>query len=246
MSADVREVASKIRSSSHWRLGVNLTRELGRNLGMPWIGMIDDVTAAEQIIMPDGNPLNKLLGGHTPAIESWYGSNCLSRHSGMMRCKTEQFPFVLTTQCEYSASDPGSLQRRLLGEMLDHHIRCTLFVPIHMECGRTAAMVWNSDEVRQTKGVLKDQWQELFVFGHAFTSLLRKTDKLAPSAALLTERQRTALLWAARGKTSGETATILGLSPHTVREHLTHAITRLDAANIAHAVSKAWHKGLLS
>ena len=61
----------------------------------------------------------------------------------------------------------------------------------------------------------------------------------------VSRRERACLQWAAAGKTSIETAMILGLSPHTVNQHLTQAAGKLDAVNRAHAISKAIRLGLL-
>lgn len=50
----------------------------------------------------------------------------------------------------------------------------------------------------------------------------------APRKAVLSDRQRECLLWAARGKTACETAIILGISPETVVQHLKTARERYD------------------
>lgn len=61
----------------------------------------------------------------------------------------------------------------------------------------------------------------------------------------LTARERECLVWTAAGKTSGEIATILKLSEHTVTHYLGIACQKLDAVNRVHAVSKAMRAGLL-
>ena len=66
-----------------------------------------------------------------------------------------------------------------------------------------------------------------------------------PVATALTRREHHCLQWAAAGKTSVETAMILGLSPHTINQHLTQAASKLGAVNRAHAVAKAIRLGLL-
>ena len=50
----------------------------------------------------------------------------------------------------------------------------------------------------------------------------------SPNKAVLSERQRECLLWAARGKTAAETAIILGISEETVIQHLKMARDRYD------------------
>ena len=53
------------------------------------------------------------------------------------------------------------------------------------------------------------------------------------------------LYWAAEGKTSDETAIILGLSAHTFNAHRREAIRKLHANNITHAVFKAVSWGII-
>jgi DNA-binding CsgD family transcriptional regulator len=54
--------------------------------------------------------------------------------------------------------------------------------------------------------------------------------------ALLTKRQREIMGWIAEGKTSGETAIILDISPRTVEKHLEAIFQRLGVENRVAAV----------
>lgn len=56
--------------------------------------------------------------------------------------------------------------------------------------------------------------------------------------AALSKREVECLKWAARGKTSAETALILGLSEHTINNYINSACNKLKAVNRAHAVAK--------
>lgn len=78
----------------------------------------------------------------------------------------------------------------------------------------------------------------------AFSRLL--TPQLAPEvSASLTARELEVLQWTADGKTSGEIASILGLSERTVNFHLTNAVTKLEAPNKTAAAVRAAMLGLL-
>lgn len=57
--------------------------------------------------------------------------------------------------------------------------------------------------------------------------------------AQLTGREKEALTWAARGKTSAEIAQILGLSKRTVDFHFDNARCKLGVATRIQAVMKA-------
>ena len=77
--------------------------------------------------------------------------------------------------------------------------------------------------------------------------LAREPAKPRPlNRVALTERELETLTWAARGKTSSEIATILGLSERTVNFHCDQAMKRLDVTNRAQAVAKAVSEQLLS
>lgn len=67
------------------------------------------------------------------------------------------------------------------------------------------------------------------VGGIALASALRISGTFQnPGKAVLSDRQRECLLWSARGKTSAETAIILGISDETVIQHLKLARERYD------------------
>lgn len=61
----------------------------------------------------------------------------------------------------------------------------------------------------------------------------------------LTARELECLRWVARGKDTGEIATILDISPHTARFYLKSARFKLDCVTSAQAVTKAVNLGLL-
>ncbi len=61
----------------------------------------------------------------------------------------------------------------------------------------------------------------------------------------LTDREKEALLWAAQGKTSEDTADILGISRQTVETHIKSCLSKLDVANRTQAVVRAMFLGLI-
>ena len=57
-----------------------------------------------------------------------------------------------------------------------------------------------------------------------------------PPEVKLTNSEIDVLYWAAQGKTSEETAMILGLTKHTLNTYRKRAIEKLNASNITHAI----------
>lgn len=84
---------------------------------------------------------------------------------------------------------------------------------------------------------------------HDFTQLVLDRsyeDQIDREASVqLTPREIECLRWASAGKTSYETAIIIGRSVETVRLHLKNAIRKLDASNRVQAVATAAQMGLI-
>lgn len=59
----------------------------------------------------------------------------------------------------------------------------------------------------------------------------------------LSPRERDVLSWTAGGKTAPEIGEILGISAHTVGEHLRHVRRKLNTSNNAHSVAEALRSG---
>ena len=74
-----------------------------------------------------------------------------------------------------------------------------------------------------------------------------KSLELLPSGGgvRLTDRERDALAWVAKGKSDWEISRILGVSEATARFHVDNARRKLGAANRAHAVARMAVAGLL-
>lgn len=81
----------------------------------------------------------------------------------------------------------------------------------------------------------------------ALASAVRIANLLpSPGLPVLSDRQRECLLWSARGKTSAETALILGITEETVVQHLKVARERYDVHCKQSLVLSALFDGLIS
>lgn len=61
----------------------------------------------------------------------------------------------------------------------------------------------------------------------------------------ITSREREILQWVHNGKTNGEIASILEISPHTVKNHVQNILRKLNVQNRSHAVLRASQLGLV-
>ncbi len=84
-----------------------------------------------------------------------------------------------------------------------------------------------------------------FLSLHIYDRLIEITKTDPVDECILTGREKDCLVWTAAGKTSSETAQILGISENTVNHYLSAAAAKLGATNKAHAVVKAIKQGIL-
>jgi DNA-binding CsgD family transcriptional regulator len=83
------------------------------------------------------------------------------------------------------------------------------------------------------------------ILSDVFWLATRQHPAPSPAQALLTERQVQCLYWTRQGKSATDIASILGISAHTVSEHLARACERLGVRTRVQAVAAAMSRGLL-
>lgn len=74
---------------------------------------------------------------------------------------------------------------------------------------------------------------------------VREQSVLKRASSVVSPREIEVLIWVREGKTNDEIASILGLSMLTVKNHLRHAMKKLDVRTRGQAVAKAIALGLL-
>jgi DNA-binding CsgD family transcriptional regulator len=118
----------------------------------------------------------------------------------------------------------------------DAGIRCTVMIPVHKIDGTRGAVSFAGDRDKVSA-------HELGILGliavhvyDIFDRLRNRSDSLPPR---LTSREIEVLEWAANGKTSGEIASILSLSDHTINTYMNSAMRKLDCVNRTQLVAKA-------
>lgn len=118
-------------------------------------------------------------------------------------------------------------------------------VPVHHLNGSTAAVVLYADQSLDWSPRERVSAHMLAVYFAAISA--RLTEAGSPSTAVtLSRRQKECLQWVRAGKTDWEIGRILGLSEHTVAEHLEAARRRLGVKTRSQAVIEAIAKGLIT
>jgi len=153
--------------------------------------------------------------------------------------------------------------RRTMEAARDHGFRDGLVVPFHVTdpIGRVhsacASFFWSDSRQRfriVTGTAARDLHLVIIYWAQRAIDLVAtETRDGAPviratggaPSVRLTDRERDVLAWAARGLTMAETSDRLGLSADTVEWHIRNALSKLDAVNKTHAVTKAIYLGLI-
>ena len=141
-------------------------------------------------------------------------------------------------------------QRMACSYLGDFGLSRGITVPVHLPFGRFAVMSAIADRNCTNWHHVREEAREpLFRLMHVFTKAIhdRHLEEQIPvaSTAKLTPRELECIRWASAGKTSSETAVIIGRSVETVRLHMKNAISKLNATNRAQAVANAMHLGLI-
>jgi LuxR family transcriptional activator of conjugal transfer of Ti plasmids len=141
-------------------------------------------------------------------------------------------------------------QRRFFDEAMTFGISSGITVPISGGFGRMAAFTLATDEpIARAERLLADSRDVVHLTGlyfhtHATVKLGQNSDPPA-GTAILTQRERQCLAWAAQGKTVADTAVLAEIAPRTVVFHLENARRKLGAASITQCVAEALRRGLL-
>lgn len=156
---------------------------------------------------------------------------------------------------------PGALKAMTAAR--DHGMTDGLVIPFHFvdRIGRlnsaSCVLHWKdrkplfkrlSRELRTELHIILIYWAQR-VIDVAATEMKRR-ERFAPASAEaepvnLTDRERSVMEWAARGKTMAETAAILSISGETVETYVRAAMRKLDAVNKTQAVVRAIKLGLI-
>jgi LuxR family transcriptional activator of conjugal transfer of Ti plasmids len=197
------------------------------------------------------------LTAELPTLISSYPSSWTSRYFDLGYQQLD--PVVSRARLEHNlfswgggASVPAGTreQRKFFEEATTFGIKSGITVPIRGGFGRMAAFTLATDEpTALTERIVVEsgdlvQLTGLYFHTHLTTRL--KTRAGSPTtAALLSQRERQCLAWAAHGKTAADIAILVGIAPRTVVFHLENARRKLGAASIAQCVAEALRRGLL-
>jgi len=121
-------------------------------------------------------------------------------------------------------------------------------VPIRGPDGQHALFsVSASENPQEWDKLMQSEKHDLHLIAHHVHHAMIKAESAGAPIEIvkLSTRERDVLQWAAVGKTTDETASILGIAERTVRVYLDTARHKLNAGNRTHAVARALCLGLI-
>lgn len=132
---------------------------------------------------------------------------------------------------------------KFMAESRDFGLKVGATIPFHGAFGNISALSITSTEEqpRSLPQIMQALpfLQALIPYIHEAINRIEVFPDINPFIIELSDREKECLLWAAEGKTSWETATIIGISERTVIFHLQNAVKKLKCANRTQAVARA-------
>jgi len=126
-----------------------------------------------------------------------------------------------------------------------HGVTIPVMAPNGDRCGIGISTDLNDAEAGQ---VIEAQLPQVFLMSHHLYTVITErfwNQRNVQEVPRLTASELDCLHWVAEGKGTWEISEIQGISENTVKYHLRNILAKLDAANRAAAVAKAFRLGLL-
>jgi LuxR family quorum sensing-dependent transcriptional regulator len=165
-------------------------------------------------------------------------------HDPVFRHALTGGPRATWGDCRRTAIAEGASQRSL--SIFDEADECGLndgfIMPIHGIADLPGCVTYGGDDI----DLGEDMQASLYLVGaYAFEGLRRLVENFHPVRPLLTRQELRVLRWSAEGKSATDIAKIVGISPHTVRDHHNKIKSKYGVFTIVQACVNAAMDGTL-
>ena len=217
--------------------------EVGREIGLPFIGTSPDIGGPEPMYGPDGRPFNgALFRWLDPDLRYWEDRGFALRSAFVYATRSCAEPFYFKDGKLVSWRRNPALDAINATYPIDPMgVGTAIVAPAYLPAGIIGAVVWASpDPAVPVDRIFAKRAAEL----HALVLRLMAAYADARAGAAeapvrLTRREIQCLKWAAAGKTDQEVADIVGISLATVRFHITNASRKLHVVGRSQAIHRA-------
>lgn len=136
-------------------------------------------------------------------------------------------------------------QQQIFDEATEFRLKDGFFLPIHQLDGSvTCVSLFSERPLADDARTGAALHMMSIYYSFAVRRLLQPPEPATPRITM-TPRQRECLQWVRAGKSDWEISQILGISEHTVAEHIDHARRRLGVKSRTQAVIEAISQGLI-
>lgn len=223
-------------------------RDLGVEIGLPYIAASADISSPEPMLGADGLPLAESTFEWLDAgLRYWRDRSFALRAPFILAARYAAEPFFYH-QGRFASWRPlHKLEAIPVAEAAeDFGVAAAIIAPTYLTGGVIGAVVWASDKpLADLPALYAARADQLH--GAALRLVSAYRDGLTDDAPLvrLTKREIQCLKWAAAGKTDADIGQIIGISGPTVRFHVQNAALKLRVAGRAQAIHRATGLGYL-
>lgn len=202
-----------------------------------------DLVVCAQILDPGGVVARRpVFGTFKHDWFSYYQNRHLFFHDVVIRrTKLSKKPLVWSKIADEHLT---GTEREVLEEPRNFRLLDGLCVPIHGPLGSVAGVSLAGEHFVHDN-VIETALQMMSIRAFQRATELVGQNKLPDNPVALSPRQKECLHWAQFGKTNREIATILGISSHTVKEHIDCAKESLGVQSKIEAVVRAKNANLI-
>lgn len=180
--------------------------------------------------------------------QRYVDQNYIAKDPTVRHCVNSVRPLIWDEVATGAGGSEGD--RRFMEEARAFGLSGGASMPAHGGNGEVAMLsVCSELDMSRMRGQIVRALPELFLltaYVHEAAGKLVNEGKLPFRREELTDRERECLLWAAEGKTSWETAHILGISERTVNFHLQNVAAKLNVTSRQQAIARAVAQGLIA
>lgn len=241
-TAGLQVFAAGLEQARHFDEAMDLLQQVVAGLGFPLV----DYGYAPMARLPDGGFVPVALQTRNFS-RNW--DRQWSRHNSHDPYYHRCYQGVLPLDWAEVRNDPALPRpaRDCVDYISDTVAGYGLTVPVHLPAGGFAFVSAISPSADGWQDKVRRSRDQILLIAHYFQNGLAMRRMLPGGTARgeLSPREIECLSWAAQGKTACDIATILALSPETVRVYLKRVHRKLNALNRAHAIAKAGFLGLI-
>jgi DNA-binding CsgD family transcriptional regulator len=181
-------------------------------------------------------------------MDRYKAQNYLAIDPVVRHCTTNATPLLWEDLAMQEKVDPKVVQ--FMEEASSFGLGCGMSFGLFSPSGRSGLFsLACQDNSQKTRTRIKSHLPFAFSLANYLHEAVQRTIEVCEVTeefASLTPREKECLLWAAEGKSSWETAEILGVSDGTVVFHLRNVMAKLGVRTKHHAVARALSMGILA